>query len=430
MSTQMILCMVIFACTLVSYMMNKIPMWLTALLSLCALFIAGCVDANGALAGFANTNTILMATMFVVAAGFRRTSMVDKMCNGILRMTKGSFKMAYLGYLILAAILTNFIASPMVVYAIVSPLLVALCDKTENSRSMYMFPIMVVCVACSGILPLPTAIQTAGQFTGFMESYGFSGMTFEPIYFLLGAWPVLFVVIGWALLLAPKFTPKQPLIAIEAREQKTSGTQSSLSPMVDKIGIAIFFMTIFALIFSAQIGQPTWLIALLGSLLMVLFGVVDQKNALRDIPWDMLMLYVGALALGTALTNTGAGEMIGNALAAAVGGTHNNYVLGALFFIIPFIVTQFMLNRAVSAVFVPICLLTCSSLGANPIGLMILVQAGSLTAFLTPMATPAVPMCMADGGYTLPSLVKSGALISLFLPIVYIFYTMTVFPAF
>ena len=45
MSTQMILCMVIFACTLVSYMMNKIPMWLTALLSLCALFIAGCVDA-------------------------------------------------------------------------------------------------------------------------------------------------------------------------------------------------------------------------------------------------------------------------------------------------------------------------------------------------------------------------------------------------
>ena len=30
--------------------------------------------------------------------------------------------------------------------------------------------------------------------------------------------------------------------------------------------------------------------------------VVDQKSALRDIPWDMLMLFVGALALGTALT--------------------------------------------------------------------------------------------------------------------------------
>ena len=64
-------------------------------------------------------------------------------------MTRGSFRMAYLGYLILAAILTNFIASPMVVYAIVSPLLAALCDNTGTSRSKMMFPMMVVCVSVS-----------------------------------------------------------------------------------------------------------------------------------------------------------------------------------------------------------------------------------------------------------------------------------------
>ena len=46
------------------------------------------------------------------------------------------------------------------------------------------------------------------------------------------------------------------------------------------------------------------------------------------------------------------------------------------------------------------------------------------------MATPAVPMCMADGGYDLKSLFKSGALITLILPFIYIFYTMNVFPAF
>ena len=430
MTTQMIACMVIFAITLASYMLNKIPMWLTALLSMAALFAAGCIDANGALSGFSNTNTILMATMFVVAAGFRRTSLVDGMCTGLMRLTHGSFRMAYFGYLLLAALLTNFIASPMVVYAIVSPLLAALCDKTGNSRSVYMFPIMVVCVACCGILPLPTAIQMAGQFTGFMETYGFTGMTFSPIYFLIGAWPILFVVVAWALLFGPKFTPKEPVLPITAKEKAGGAAQKALSPLVDKLGIAVFFITIFALIFSAQLGQPTWFIALVGSLLMVLFGVVDQKSALRDIPWDMLMLFVGALALGTALTNTGAGDMIGNALAAGVGGTHNNYVLGALFFIIPFLLTHCMFNRAVSAVFGPICLLTCSALGANPIGLIILVNAGSLTAFLTPMATPAVPMCMADGGYDLRALVKSGALITLILPIVYIFYTMTVFPAF
>ena len=235
----------------------------------------------------------------------------------------------------------------------------------------------------------------------------------------------------WALLIGPKFTPKTPAVPIEALENRKSGKQEQkLSPFVDKAGIVIFFGTILCLIFSSQLHLTTWSVALTGSLLMVLFGVVDQKSALRDIPWDMLMLFVGALALGTALTNTGAGDLIGNALASAVGGTHNNYVLGALFFLIPFLLTQFMLNRSVSAVFVPICLLTCSALGANPTGLVLLVNAGSLTAFLTPMATPAVPMCMADGGYDLKAIFKSGALITLFLPFIYIFYTMTVFPAF
>ena len=48
-----------------------------------------------------------------------------------------------------------------------------------------------------------------------------------------------------------------------------------------------------------------------------------------------------------------------------------------------------MLNRAVNQIFTPICLLTCQALGANPIGLILLVSAGSLTAFLTPMAAGA-----------------------------------------
>ena len=402
MNTQMIICMVIFAATLVSYMLNKIPMWLTAMLSLAALYFTGCIDASGALAGFSNVNTLLMATMFVVAAGFRRTSLVDGMCDAIMKVTRGSFRTAYFGYILLAVLLTNFIASPM-----------------------------VVCVACCGILPLATAIQQAGQFTGFMETYGFTGMSMRAIDFTIGAWPVLIIVPLWAVFIGPKFTPKEPVVPIEALEQKSAAKgQQKLSPVVDKIGIFVFFATILCLIFSSQLHLATWSVALVGSLCMVLFGVVDQKSALRDIPWDMLMLFVGALALGTALTNTGAGDMIGNALATAVGGTHNNYILGALFFIIPFLLTQFMLNRSVSAVFVPICLLTCSALGANPIGLVLLVNAGSLTAFLTPMATPAVPMCMADGGYDLKSLFKCGALITLILPFIYIFYTMTVFPAF
>ena len=61
---------------------------------------------------------------------------------------------------------------------------------------------------------------------------------------------------------------------------------------------------------------------------------------------------------------------------------------------------------------------------------MILVSVGCLTAFLTPMATPAIPMAMAEGGYNLKDLFKGGWLITIVLVAVYVFYVMTVFPAF
>ena len=431
MNTQMMICMVIFAATLVSYMMNKIPMWLTAMLSLTALYFTGCIDAAGALAGFSNVNTLLMATMFIVAAGFRRTSLVDGMCDAIMKLTRGSFLTAYFGYILIAVLLTNFIASPMVVYAIVSPLLAALCDNTGHSRTQYMFPVMVVCVACCGILPLSTAIQQAGQFTGFMETYGFTDMSIRAVDFTIGTWPILIIVPLWALFIGPKFTPKTPVVPIEALEKRNAGKQEQkLSPVVDKIGIAIFFGTILCLIFSSQLHLATWSVALTGSLLMVLFGVVDQKAALRDIPWDMLMLFVGALALGTALTNTGAGDMIGNTLASAVGGTHNNYVLGALFFLIPFVLTQFMQNQAVINIFAPIVIMTSKAIGANPIGLLVIITAAGLTAYMTPMATSAIPIVMGAGGYDIKSLVKQSWLVSLLFGLFYVVYVMTVLPCF
>lgn len=436
MSVQLTICLVIFILTLISFILNKIPMWLTSMISLCALFITGCIDADNALAGFANVNTILMAAMFIVAAGFRRTSMVDKMCRGLMKLTRGSFTLAFGGYIVLTALLSNLIASPLVVYAIISPLVITLCRQNDRAKSKYLFPVVVTAIACCGILPGPTAIQMAGQFDGFFKTYGFTE-GFSAMYFFEGEWPVLIITILWATLLAPRFLPADRKSEADRIDQDASGSrgksvslETTLTPFQDKAGIVIFFATIILLIFSTQLHLENWWVALAGSILMILFGVVDQKNSLRDIPWDMLLLYVGALGLGTALTNTGAGELIGNALAGVVRGTHNSYVLGALFFIIPFILTQFMLNRAVSAVFVPICLLTTQALGANPIGLVLLVNAGSLTAFMTPMATPAIPLAMGDGGYTIPDLVKGGWLISILLTLVFIFYTMTIFPCF
>ena len=75
-------------------------------------------------------------------------------------------------------------------------------------------------------------------------------------------------------------------------------------------------------------------------------------------------------------------------------------------------------------------LLTCASLGYNPIGPMILSTTGSLTAFMTPMATPTVPLMMGLGGYTKADMFKMSWLPSILFGAVAVFWTMTMFPCY
>ena len=72
--------------------------------------------------------------------------------------------------------------------------------------------------------------------------------------------------------------------------------------------------------------------------------------------------------MATALTNTGAGDIVGNAVSGLLANSQNGYLLGAAFFIVSFLFTQLMLNKAVYGIFIPIAIMTCQALGANPIG--------------------------------------------------------------
>ena len=50
-----------------------------------------------------------------------------------MKLTRGSFRTAYFGYILIAVLLANFIASPMVVYAIVSPVSEAVVNASVAS---------------------------------------------------------------------------------------------------------------------------------------------------------------------------------------------------------------------------------------------------------------------------------------------------------
>lgn len=428
--SQLTLCIIIFAAALALYISNIFPMAVTSMLALAALVVTGCIDGSAALNGFANSNAIVIGGMFVVAAGFNRTQFVDKLCAGIVKISGGSFKRAWLGYIVLAALLANFIPSPMAVFAIVFPLCASMCDEFGVSPSKVMFGLAVVCIGCYGILPFSASINSTVQDNGFFATYGLEQYVQKPINFTIARLPMMILIMLWAFFVIPKIGPDQPPVPIAGTGNKKKAEKKPLKPFSEVMGYVIFFGVILLMMFGNKLGIAYWQIALGGAVMMVICGVLTEKEAASAIPISVILIYVGALAMGNALVATGAGDVVGEWLAKATGNTTNNYVLGAFFFIIPYVLTQFMMNSAVLNAFTPICLLTCAALGADPIGPIILVRAASMTAYLTPMSTPTIPMAMGAGGYNVRSLLKQGWLICVVLGVTYVFWVMTVFPAF
>ena len=374
--SHLTICLIICVLTMISYVVGKFPIGLTAMLSMVAFVITGCLDPNTALSYFGNANGVMMLSMFVVAAGFNRTQFVKKCASSVNKIAKGSLTRVMFGY---------------------------------------------------STLPLGSGATQFAELNGYLEANDYTtylvGLT-DPMKARL---PMLIVLALYCIFLAPKFAPDEPVVGMSGVESRAD-KRAALSPFKEKAGYIIFILTTLALIFQPQLKVPIWVICITGALAMIAFGVLTEKEAIGSINWPMAFLFVGALAMGGALTETGAGEVVGGILADFANKLSNPYLIGFVFFIVPFLLTQVMMNRTVMIIFIPIAILACKAMGANPVGVIILVQVACLSSFMTPMATPAVPMCMASGGYDIKSLMKQSLVPALVLCLVSVFWIMTVFP--
>ncbi len=425
--SPLVICLIIFVLTVIGYCSGIWSLASVAILSLLALTVTGCLDASTALGCFSNSNVIMIAGMCIVAAGFNRTSFCGAIADKISGIAKGSATKMLLGYVVISVILSQFIQSPVVVFGIVAPMLIASAESMGIAPSKVIFPVGISTIITCCTVPVGAGATVAAELNGYLESYGYTDYLvglFDPMKARL---PLLIIMIVYCVFFAIKLAPETK--SKSSSEVKTAAKQTPLKPFSNYAGVIIFFLDAIALMFSNTIGLDTWEITVIGGLAMIVFGVLKPKEATASIPLSMLLLIAGALGMSSALSSTGAGDVIGNligVLVNAVGG--NSYIVGLIFFIIPFVMTQVMQNRGTMMVFYPIAIATCASIGANPVGLIILVQAACLSAFITPMATPAVPYIMDYGGYSQGAMFKQSWLPALICCIVSVLWIMTIFP--
>ena len=439
MTTQLIICLVIFVLTCAGYLTGVWSLAAVAMTSVAALTLTGCLSPEEALSYFSGNIVIMIGAMSVVASGFNRTRFCSGMAAGISRIARGRPSLVLLLYCVLTMLLSQMVQSPVVVFGIVAPLCMATADSMGISRSRIALPLGVVAISTCSTLPIGTGATQAAELNGYISAYydkleGFTGRIPEMSIFdpMTARLPMLIFTVLYCAFVMPRFTPERLPARAAGSEDRESAGREPLPVFSEIAGIVIFFGTALALMLQAGVftALPIWLICLVGAMLMVICGVLTPKEAGGAIPLSMLLLIIGALAMAGALSGTGAGNLIGGLIAGLTGMIHNNYVIGFLFFFFPFLLAQFMSNRGAMLILFPVAIAACHEIGGDPRGLMILIETGALTAFMTPMPTAAVPYIMEYGGYHQRDLIRGGWLFALISCILSVGWIMTVMPVF
>ncbi|MFR5703427.1 MAG: SLC13 family permease [Eubacterium ramulus] len=177
------------------------------------------------------------------------------------------------------------------------------------------------------------------------------------------------------------------------------------------LSLIILVLTLLAMIFEDKIGIKLCISGGIGALLLILTGVISEKDALKSIDLKTIFLFGGTLSLAAALQETGAGELIANKVIGTLGENPSPYMLTFVVFILCCILTSFCVKHQRSAFShgSNLSVYKVQGMGADPRRpyWMACVIGGSC-AYATPIGMPANTMVVGAGGYKFMDYVKSG----------------------
>lgn len=417
--TTITLLFLVFA--IVSFILEKIPLGLTASICALGLTLTGILDVSTTFSQYVNSNVILCVGMFVVGQALFETGMANKIGGLVTRFAKTE-KTLIIAIMVIAGVMSGFLSNTGTV-AVLIPVVCGIADESGYSRSHLLMP-LVFAAALGGNLSI---IGAPGNLMGVnaLQEMGIktSFFMYAPIgipMLLIGI--LYFVCFGYKLL-----TQNQNEAAQNLEEQKDF---SNVPKWKQIISLVVLIVVIFAMIFEELIGISIQLSACLGALFLVLTGVLTEKEALNSIDLKVVLLFGGSLSLAKALDVTGAGSMIADKIVGLLGSNPNPILLLLVIFLVTCVLTNFMSNTATTALMIPIAVSLANSLGADPRSVVIATVIAGSCAYATPIGMPANTMVVGLGGYKFKDYVKSGlplilvsfAICMILLPILFPFY--------
>ncbi|WP_446919950.1 SLC13 family permease [Klebsiella pneumoniae] len=392
------LCLLVFA--IIMFVWEKVPLAVTSMVVCVALVLTGVLDLKQAFAGFIDSNVILFVAMFIVGGALFETGMANKVGGVITHFAKTEKQLIFI-IMVVVGVMSGFLSNTGTA-AVLIPVVIGVAAKSGFTRSRLLMPLVFAAalggnlslIGAPGNLIAQSALQNIGSGFGFFE-YAKVGL------------PMLVCGILYFLTIGYKFLPNNS----NSSEVGSIGEQRDYShvPRWKQIlSLVVLIATILGMIFEKQTGISLTVAGCIDALVLVITGVLTEKQAYKAIDSQTIFIFGGTLALAKALEMTGAGKLVADQVIGLLGNNSSPFMLLVVVFALSVVMTNFMSNTATVALLVPVSLSIAAGMGADPRAVLMATVIGSSCAYATPIGMPANMMVLSAGGYKFVDYAKSG----------------------
>lgn len=429
------------------WMTEAIPIPATALVPLVAFpLFAQPIAADGAEpkpltfsqvgASYGNATIFLFMGGFFIALAMQRWNLHRRIALGVLRIMPNSPGAMIAGFMIATAFLSMWVsntATAVMMLPIGMSVLTLVNEATGKSsttsvtdivQSKFGTALMLGIAYAASLGSLGTLIGTPPNtfLAGYMAET--QGVSISFVGWMVVGVPIaaVFLVITWFLLVKVLFKPEISEIP---------GGNELIRKELDRLGpissgeirvLSVFILTALAWITIPLIFEKPPIddagIAMASGLLLFLLpagaerGVklLDWQSA-KELPWDVLLLFGGGLALSSMFEKSGLTKVIGD-MAAGMAGVPLILVIAVLAGAILFL-TELTSNTATGATFIPVAAGIAMGMDVNVLLFAAPVALAATCAFMLPVATPPNAVAYGSGYVTIGQMVRGGIWLNL-----------------
>lgn len=409
---------------------EAIPIPATSLLPIVLFPLTGALSIADTTSSYGHKMVFLYMGGFMIALAMEKWNLHKRIALTIIKFVGTNIRSIIFGFMISTALLSMWISNTATTMMML-PIALAVArqfgqfftleagDLAKKEERKFGLALMLGIAYAASIGGMATLIGTPTNaiFSAVAKEYYDTEVSFASWMKFGLPISVILLVICWLYL---------TMIAFRPALQKFGRVSETIDMELKKLGkirkeeikiIIVFGLTALAWITRSFLlnrivpAIDDTIIAVAGALVLFLIPGGDNDTILdwstaRKLPWGILLLFGGGLAIAAGFSETGLAAWIGSEI-QYISGTQYIVILLVVTTTVNFL-TEITSNVATASILLPIMASISTALGFHPYGLMISSCLAASCAFMLPVATPPNAIVFSSGYIKIPDMVKTG----------------------